>query len=484
MKRNSYIIVVLVLFSIFIVGAEGVAACFDPPSGLVSWWPGDGNTSDIIGPNDGTLTNGATFAPGKVDQAFSFDGIGDAVVSSVDGIAELQQFTIDAWVMQNSLPDSQIHRYVTLADKAVLRYDGINGNKQLDFYIKIGGYFRHVRVNNILKVNVFQHVAGTYDGNTMRLYLDGQEVGSLPVSGWVSPAHWVEFGFGNPESMDGLIDEVGIYDRALSDLEIQGIYNSGTEGKCKGYQLGWASIQHRVYERKVYKRKTRNVLYFEMLYSNYDYPTHGSIVTNVRLIDPYDNAVNLSSVNFDEYDYMGARFDRGTASWNYYDSFPYGGFIADILDPLVIGTYRLVVTTNDGITHEKPIDFDFLLNLPVISSRTFQIHYDQDGNIYWMWDIPKKLLAIADNYSTSIRAGIGAYENDDLKLLVWPNVPTHMGCLFLPDYVVQQLIDSGDEFSFILQVRTNNNNARAYSTSVRVNDLYTIIYKYKGKRLW
>jgi hypothetical protein len=40
----------------------------------VSWWPGDGNANDIVDGNDGTLQGGVTFATGKVEQAFSFDG--------------------------------------------------------------------------------------------------------------------------------------------------------------------------------------------------------------------------------------------------------------------------------------------------------------------------------------------------------------------------------------------------------------------------
>ncbi len=50
-----------------------------PPSGLVSWWPGDGHANDIVGGNHATLENGATFASGKVGQAFSLDGVDDFV---------------------------------------------------------------------------------------------------------------------------------------------------------------------------------------------------------------------------------------------------------------------------------------------------------------------------------------------------------------------------------------------------------------------
>ena len=46
----------------------------------MSWWPGKENAQDVIGPNDGTLQGGTTFAPGMVGQAFSFDGIDDHVL--------------------------------------------------------------------------------------------------------------------------------------------------------------------------------------------------------------------------------------------------------------------------------------------------------------------------------------------------------------------------------------------------------------------
>ena len=48
-----------------------MGGCATPPSGLVSWWPGDGNADDIKDGNSGILMNGAMFAPGFVDQAFT-----------------------------------------------------------------------------------------------------------------------------------------------------------------------------------------------------------------------------------------------------------------------------------------------------------------------------------------------------------------------------------------------------------------------------
>ena len=58
----------------FLSSSASAQTCAQPPAGLVSWWPGDGNAQDIIGPNDGTLQGGATFAPGVVGEAFKLNG--------------------------------------------------------------------------------------------------------------------------------------------------------------------------------------------------------------------------------------------------------------------------------------------------------------------------------------------------------------------------------------------------------------------------
>jgi len=57
--------------------AETLApTCVAPPSGLVSWWPGEGDAADAVGGNGGQLQGGAGFGAGKVGQAFSFTGTG------------------------------------------------------------------------------------------------------------------------------------------------------------------------------------------------------------------------------------------------------------------------------------------------------------------------------------------------------------------------------------------------------------------------
>ncbi|MFX1580058.1 MAG: LamG domain-containing protein [Promethearchaeota archaeon] len=218
--------------------------CILPNPGLVSWWPGDGNAYDIKNGNDGTLMGGATYAPGIIDQAFSFDGDGDYVWAPSNGIYELQELTIETWVWIDELK-YEMQRFVSLEGaKAVLRHDGVTdsswaGLGQLHFYMNFGGApwnneddLHNIRVNGVLEEGVWHHVAGTYDGSVMRLYLDGEFLDSHQVSGTVFSSWGVYLSWPN-EPLDGLLDEIGIYNHALSAEEIYAIYNAGAYGKCK-----------------------------------------------------------------------------------------------------------------------------------------------------------------------------------------------------------------------------------------------------------
>lgn len=207
--------------------------CVPPPPGLVNWWPGDGSAVDLIEGGSGTLFNGATFSTGLVGGAFSFDGVDDYADASGTQLADLQQLSIDAWVKIFSLPP-RVERFVSLVDeKAVIRYDGQRGPGQLHFYLRLDGVLRHLRVNNVLKIGVFQHVAGTFDGSVIRTYMDGVKVGELAVDGRLDSGTGTIALSSSAEPLDGLLDEVEVYSRALLASEIRAIFDAGAAGKCK-----------------------------------------------------------------------------------------------------------------------------------------------------------------------------------------------------------------------------------------------------------
>jgi hypothetical protein len=198
--------------------------------GLLGYWKLDEGTGtaarDTSGyGHDGALANGATWStdiPGTMDfhdpAALSFDGDNDYVdIASTTDIDNLQQFTLAAWVKLDSLPAGNM-RFITLRnEKAVLRYD----DQALDFFVKIDGALHHVLADNALSASgAWVHVAGTYDGSTLRAYLNGTEQpGVASVSGVVGAGAGIHLS-SDGETLDGLLDDVRVYSRALAADEI------------------------------------------------------------------------------------------------------------------------------------------------------------------------------------------------------------------------------------------------------------------------
>ena len=224
--------------------------CVDHPSDLVAWYPGNDNANDVIGGNNGTLQGGATFAAGQVGQAFSFDGLDDLIF--VGNPTNLQfgtnDFAIDAWVNFDSLGDpanaasGQYCQAGLGCDEHILgkndpsNLDGWMLIKQADnhFWFCLGGDCsptgpNTLRSTTVAETGVWYHVAATVDATEIALYLNGvkEEVKPRPA-------------FTNTDTFDlvlgrflhGRIDEAELFNHAISEAEIQALYNASSAGKC------------------------------------------------------------------------------------------------------------------------------------------------------------------------------------------------------------------------------------------------------------
>ncbi len=243
------------------------------------------------------------------------------------------------------------------------------------------------------------------------------------------------------------------------------------------YQLGYMYIQYRHNENG----SEYNRLYFEIKDGSGNFVSDGDVVTDVKLYDPNNSLISFSKENFQGLiDLILGGFDTGSAQWEFNSSYPSSGFHYNFSDPLIPGTYKLQVTTIEGQLPDKLYTFNQQIdNFPYFSSKTFEIYHDADGNVYWNWDIPKAVVQTAENYSTSVRAFVDVYNGDQETAILWPTVPTHMGSLFIPSSVVQQLASKGDAFVFVVSFRTNDNHNRSYSKAVIVEDMLTTVYKKK-----
>lgn len=223
-------------------GASGkTPACSPASPNTISSWRGENNAQDGFGSNHGTALNGAGFADGMVGRAFHFDAAQQSAVR-IPAPAALDNptaITLEAWVFPTSFPNG--------APSVVRKNMDGTGNPQ--FLLAVGNGLTpglpHFNSgvpgagptgSTPIPLNAWTHLAGTYDGTTAILYMNGVIVESLSVSGTI-PSGTRDLFIGNEDSstdraFDGLIDELAIYDSALSNDEILRIFNAGSSGKC------------------------------------------------------------------------------------------------------------------------------------------------------------------------------------------------------------------------------------------------------------
>ena len=220
---------ILFLLSFSLVSAATITL---PPNnlGLVGYWTfddasGDTATDSSGNNNTGTLTGDPVWTSGKKGGALEFDGSGDYInAGDVDSVDGLSTVTVAMWVK----PESSI--FGLAIDKAQSSSQSrlsIENSSELapKFYISNSGGVSF----GTLEQNKWAHLIGTYDGVTMKTYVNGSLVNSSALSTTVSdtsnPLLIGGRNSANPLYFTGLIDDVRIYNTALSAEEVQTLYN-------------------------------------------------------------------------------------------------------------------------------------------------------------------------------------------------------------------------------------------------------------------
>ncbi len=263
---NTKFRIVFLTMTLVAVGMITTAAgqCVQAPSDLEHWWTADGNTFDIIGGEHGTLVGGATFGTGEVGEAFDLDGVDDQVVVANNPAAAYNftgAFTIDAWVFLDQAPT----QFAPIVSKwndipfgnenrtYFLAIDTPNaGQPRLRFDVSRDGHFfgtsSAARLGNVLfPTGQWVHVAGVFDPsqtvltNRLKVYMNGvdvsgpffipPEVTSVFVNNEPLRIGAGDLGSDVRDFFNGRIDEVELFDRALTAMEINEIFMAGSAGK-------------------------------------------------------------------------------------------------------------------------------------------------------------------------------------------------------------------------------------------------------------
>ena len=199
-----------------------------PRKGLVAFWAGEGNARDSAGANHGRLAGGASFVPGKVGQAFKLDGKdGRIEVGNPKALQITGDQTIAMWlnpgrldIRQNPLDkDAGGEMAITLVQGGALYYfygmSHLRASRPADFIRSAG---------SCLKVGKWTHIAVVRDfkARKLRLYINGalQDTAIPKAAAAKASSKSLYIGKGYTRNYCGLIDEVGIWNRALRPTEI------------------------------------------------------------------------------------------------------------------------------------------------------------------------------------------------------------------------------------------------------------------------
>ncbi len=200
--------------------SSSASATTPPPvtTGPVAWWKFDetsGTTaSDSSGNNyTGTLVNGPVWTTGKIGNALSFDGVNDYVSANIPSLSSI---TISAWV-RTPIPGSTLRIIDANWTVPLLRFD----NSSVQF---IGNVF--LTSNTTFLANQWYHLVAVGDANGHKLYVNGSLDNSNSTAYTASNGNPILIG-GSLDLFNGLIDDVRVYNRALSQSEIQTLYNAG-----------------------------------------------------------------------------------------------------------------------------------------------------------------------------------------------------------------------------------------------------------------
>ena len=213
--------------------------------GLVGYWSFDGK--DMAGVtaydrsgqgNNGTLTNGPTRTAGKIGQGLSFDGSND-YVTAIDkgGLDNISQVSISLWIKLNHLASARglhnamitkLHSADPWISYEIFQYS-VNDHILMEV-INSSGTIKYADgpASIILGINTWYHVVGTYNGSNMMVYVNGTSGTPVAQTGTVYDSDSaLKIGSDWTTYDDGLIDDVRIYNRALSSDEIKRLYNLG-----------------------------------------------------------------------------------------------------------------------------------------------------------------------------------------------------------------------------------------------------------------
>ena len=253
MKMKSLLLTIAAIVSITAITIAQNVPSYVPTDGLVGWWPFSGNANDESGNgNDGavygaSLTNDRN---GIINCAYSFDGIDDYIVAQCNSFPlSNSSRTFSMFIYYQPNPNQIEWSTIISYGQVTGQFPGNPGTLN-DIFIGESNYdkiyfsnhqYGTIAQNSTSLNNGWHHICVRYDSvslNSINLFIDGFQISSPFIFNYNNISQLstllTDLTFGktssnygtNNYSYKGIIDDIGIWNRALSQQEITDLYNA------------------------------------------------------------------------------------------------------------------------------------------------------------------------------------------------------------------------------------------------------------------
>ncbi len=417
----------------------------------VSFWPFDENSGCIA--NDGFGINNGVLSPacpenspsrlfGKVGRALSFNGVDDFVqVENARSLNPNSSISLSAWVKWEIDPETG-ESWASIVNKGVdnqYRLHHNRTNTAFEFALRTSRGNRWIASNTKPEKDAWYFVVGTYDGKEMRLYVNGALESTQSWSGMIlgsaTPLH-IGSRTVNDRYFNGVLDEVGLWNRALSASEINAIYLESNNNKPKVEINEAFQRESDGYVEIEYLLTDHDSDYIQL--SNYEFSLTGDFTGEQQQMTPVFNDEQHSGTNTlqsspigvthrfvwnPRADMFGQNSDTVYVRIRAADGIAYGeysqslSFVVDAKPPVVSGiVVNQLLQSNDVEIYYDLFDKNENIFVEVSISR-------DGGN---SWNVPANTLSgdFGENVSLGSskkilwKAGDDFFENDEQNMVV------------------------------------------------------------------
>jgi hypothetical protein len=238
MKRKSLLLTAVATIGLTAATMAQTVPNYVPTNGLVGWWPFNGNANDESGNGNNGTVNGATLTTdrfGNANKAYGFDGVDDNILTQNTVISGSTSRTYSIWFNTLGSLDNQI-----ITDEGGVSCGSgfailCNGQNKIRFDNSCS--FKEFTQNFIL--SSWHNVVVVYDNNIssglngVKCFLDGFQINNFSITGTylINSGNTIPLTIGksrlsNDQYFNGKLDDIGIWNRALTECEIQDLYNA------------------------------------------------------------------------------------------------------------------------------------------------------------------------------------------------------------------------------------------------------------------